>query len=351
MLFFIKYFKYISIILLILFLGLHHIYGKYEITDDFDYERANTLLKETASKEYLEKHIKEELNKENIDDAQMYIGLSKLVGVEIDKNILSELEEKTTLIKKSVRNASDFTAGVITGEGDSVAGISGAIASDFMVIGDIRDLGRETKKMLKGEDYDEFIFGLSAIGIGLTATTIGSSGGTLPMKVGSSLLKISKKLGYLSKGLVKGLYKILKKTVDLKNIKKQVKKVDFTSQKSISEFSSKLIKYINLKGIKSVFLDLSLIKKSTSIVSAMHIIKYAKNIKDVKVLKKAAVKFKDNTKAVLKVVGIKGIKGVVKVSKFITYYIMALIATLLSWAYSLGSYIVLHKVRKVAFSS
>ena len=170
------------------------------------------------------------------------------------------------------------------------------------------------------------------------------------MKVGGSILKASKKLGYLSKELVKDIYILLKKTVDISILKKQLTRVDFTSQKSIRLFSRNVMKSIQIKNIKKVFLDLSLIKKSTSIIGAMHVIKYAKNIKDIKVLRKAAVKFKGDTKGILKVIGVKGVKGVVKVSKFIMYYIIALLATLLSWAYSIGSYLVLRKVKQAVFT-
>jgi len=92
---------------------------------------------------------------------------------------------------------------------------------------------------------------------------------------------------------------------------------------------------------------MSVIKESTSLLSAVHIVKQATKLADVKLLSKVATRFKGNARGILEIIGKKGIKGALKVSKYLTYALYALIRTLLCWAYSLGSFLVLRKMRRM----
>ena len=47
----------------------------------------------------------------------------------------------------------DYLAGFVSGEGETLAGLGGAITSDLTVYGDIRDIVVEGGKMIAGEDY------------------------------------------------------------------------------------------------------------------------------------------------------------------------------------------------------
>jgi len=42
--------------------------------------------------------------------------------------------------------------GILKGESDEIEGQSAAIASDFVVIGDVRDLAKESKNWIEGKD-------------------------------------------------------------------------------------------------------------------------------------------------------------------------------------------------------
>jgi hypothetical protein len=54
--------------------------------------------------------------------------------------------------------------GIVRGTSDELEGQISAVASDFFVIGDIRDLALESLKWSRGEDVDEFTAALSATG-------------------------------------------------------------------------------------------------------------------------------------------------------------------------------------------
>jgi len=55
--------------------------------------------------------------------------------------------------------AKRFAAGVVTGTADDVASMSGTVAGDLFVFGDIRDVARESKHIAMGEDTDRLVLG------------------------------------------------------------------------------------------------------------------------------------------------------------------------------------------------
>lgn len=97
--------------------------------------------------------------------------------------------------------AKRFATGLVTGEADDVASLSGTVAGDLFVFGDIRDLVREGKRMAMGETADSLILGLAAAGIAITAATYVSVGGAAPVRAGLTLVKDARKVGRLGEGL------------------------------------------------------------------------------------------------------------------------------------------------------
>ncbi len=62
-----------------------------------------------------------------------------------------------------------------------MAGFAGATTGDLMVYGDIRDLGREGWRYLRGEKADPLLMGLAAAGLAVTGVTYWSLGATAPV--------------------------------------------------------------------------------------------------------------------------------------------------------------------------
>ena len=91
----------------------------------------------------------------------------------------------------------------MTGEADDVASLSGTVAGDLFVFGDIRDVVREGKHLAMGEDTDHLILGLATAGLAVTAATYVSVGGALPLRAGLTLVKDARKVGRLGEGLTK----------------------------------------------------------------------------------------------------------------------------------------------------
>lgn len=84
----------------------------------------------------------------------------------------------------------EFAAGAWLGGGDSTPALVGAVASDLLVFGDVRDLAIQSARGLRGRDVDPVITTLSVAGILLTAWPA-ADGGT-------AVLKAARRSGALS---------------------------------------------------------------------------------------------------------------------------------------------------------
>ena len=94
-----------------------------------------------------------------------------------------------------------FASGLVTGNADDVSSLSGTIAGDLFVFGDIRDVVRESKHLAMGEDTDRLVLGLATAGLAVTAATYISVGGVAPLRAGLTLVKDARKVGRLGEGL------------------------------------------------------------------------------------------------------------------------------------------------------
>ena len=92
--------------------------------------------------------------------------------------------------------------GVWTGRGADAFGVGCAIASDVVVLGDVRDLTRQGVAWLRGEETDEVLAALSATGIALTLTP--------QVDAGVALLKAARRAGAMSERLAKNLVKLIR---------------------------------------------------------------------------------------------------------------------------------------------
>lgn len=81
-------------------------------------------------------------------------------------------------------------SGALTGEGDSLEALGGAVAADLFVFGDVRDLLIQGSRALRGEDADEVLITLSAAGLVLTAAP--------SLDLGAALLKFARRAGAMT---------------------------------------------------------------------------------------------------------------------------------------------------------
>lgn len=110
--------------------------------------------------------------------------------------------------------AKRFATGLVTGDADDVASLSGTIAGDLLVFGDIRDAVREGKHLAMGEETDRLILGLAVAGLAVTAATYVSVGAATPVRAGLTLVKDARKVGRLGEGLSRWAGRSAREMVD-----------------------------------------------------------------------------------------------------------------------------------------
>jgi len=117
---------------------------------------------------------------------------------------------------------SDIASGILKGKGACAEALVSATASDFFLVGDVRDLALGmTKKYYYGEEADEFTMALASVGIVAAGVAYMSGGAAVPVKGSVSLLKAANKVGKLPPSLQKSLVKVFKeagRTGDLKPV-------------------------------------------------------------------------------------------------------------------------------------
>ena len=164
-----------------------------------------------------------------------------------------------------------FFEGIVKGGSDEEIGKISAIASDFLVIGDIRDLSIEGIHYANDQKVDNFILALSSLGILATATTIYSLGATTPVKTSLSLLKYGKKVNKIPSWLQH-------KIINYAKIAKETNSLDKLN--SLVEPISKMYNKIGLN-------------------QTLNLLKSSKNLKELKALANFSSRFKKNSHVLL----------------------------------------------------
>src|SRR5450432_2844501 len=146
-------------------------------------------------------NIEAALAAKDADLANSFVELAREKGIPVTDELSRRVSEAVTEQNSSSHFAKRFATGLVTGNADDVASLSGTVAGDLFVFGDIRDVVREGKHLAMGEDTDRLVLGLATAGLAVTAATYVSVGGVAPLRAGLTLVKDALKVGRLGEGL------------------------------------------------------------------------------------------------------------------------------------------------------
>ncbi len=144
-----------------------------------------------------------------------------LDGAGADAKAAIQRERDATVKEQGsyLRKAKDVGLGALSGKGTSIEALVGAVAADFFVVGDVRDLVIQGGRYVLDGETDEVVLILSGVGI---ATTIAPEVDWVP-----SVLKAAKKMGAMSKGMGESIVAMVKagKGERLNSLMKDVKRL------------------------------------------------------------------------------------------------------------------------------
>jgi hypothetical protein len=135
------------------------------------------------------------------DLAASFVELAKEKNIPVNDELAGRVHDAVTQANSASHFAKGFASGLVTGNADDVASMSGTVAGDLFVFGDIRDVVREGKHLVTGEQTDRLVLGLAAAGLAITAATYVSVGAAAPARAGLTLVKDARKVGRLGEGL------------------------------------------------------------------------------------------------------------------------------------------------------
>jgi hypothetical protein len=150
----------------------------------------------------VEQNIEAALAAGDADLANSFVELAREKNLALSDALSIRVGDAVAEENSTSHFAKGFASGLVTGNADDVASLSGTVAGDLFVFGDIRDVVREGKHLAMGEDTDHLVLGLAAAGLAVTAATYVSVGGAAPVRAGLTLVKDTRKAGRLSEGLL-----------------------------------------------------------------------------------------------------------------------------------------------------
>src|SRR5689334_20272599 len=159
-------------------------------------------------------NIEQALAKGDADLAGSFVELARAKNIALPDELTRRVSEAVDEENSTSHFARQFATGFITGSADDVGSLSGTVAGDLVVWGDIRDVFRESKHLVTGEDTDRLVLGLATAGLAVTAATYVSVGGTTPVRAGLSLVKDARKVGRLGEGLAEWVGRSARDVVD-----------------------------------------------------------------------------------------------------------------------------------------
>jgi hypothetical protein len=174
--------------------------------------KLNSLLRNNPS--LVQDNIEAALASHDADLAASFVELARERNIALPDDLLTRVSDAVGEENSARQAATSFATGLITGNADDVASLSGTVAGDLFVFGDIRDVVRETKHLAFGEDTDRLVLGLAAAGLAVTAATYVSAGGAAPVRAGLTLVKDARKVGRLSEGLAQWAGRSAREVVD-----------------------------------------------------------------------------------------------------------------------------------------
>jgi|UPI000489129C hypothetical protein len=148
------------------------------------------------------------------DLAASFVELARERNIAVSDELSKRVSDAVNETNSTTHFAKRFATGLVTGNADDVASLSGTVAGDLFVFGDIRDVVREGKHLAMGEDTDRLVLGLATAGLAVTAATYVSVGGAAPVRAGLSMVKDARKVGRLGEGLTAWAGRSAREVVD-----------------------------------------------------------------------------------------------------------------------------------------
>ncbi|HAP10760.1 MAG TPA: hypothetical protein DCR50_07875, partial [Afipia sp.] len=181
--------------------------------------------------------------------------------------------------------------------------LSGTVAGDLFVFGDIRDVVREGKRLAMGENADQLVLGLASVGLLVTAATYVSAGGATPVRAGLSMVKDARKVGRLGAGLTEWAGRSARGVVDAPMLQQAVATASIARPGQTISAVKAAFKAEKAGALVRLAKDVGRVSEKAGTKGALDVLRIADGPKDVARAAKLAESKGSQTRAIVKILG------------------------------------------------
>jgi hypothetical protein len=237
------------------------------------------------------------------DLADSFVALARERNIALPDDLLLRVGDAVREQGSAAHLARKFATGLVTGTADDVASLSGTVAGDLFVIGDIRDVVREGKHLAMGEDTDRLVLGLATAGLAVTAATYVSVGGAAPVRAGLTLVKDARKVGRLSEGLTAWAGRSAREVVDAPMLQNAVARGSVLRPGETLSAIKAAFRAEKAGALVRLGKDVTRVAEKTGTRGAMDSLRIAEGPKDVARAARLAEAQGGKTRAIMKLLG------------------------------------------------
>jgi hypothetical protein len=237
------------------------------------------------------------------DLANSFVSLAREKNVPVADELSRRVADAVTEEGSSAHFAKRFATGLVTGTADDVASLSGTVAGDLFVFGDIRDVVREGKHLAMGEDTDRLVLGLATAGLAVTAATYVSFGEAAPVRAGLTLVKDARKAGRLGKGLTQWAGRSARDIVDTPVLQRAVASGSVLRPGETATAIRAAFRAEKAGGLVRLAKDVGRVTERAGTRGALDTLKIAEGPKDVARAARLAAAKGGQTRAIIKILG------------------------------------------------
>lgn len=263
--------------------------------------RINSMLRNNQG--VIAQNVEAALAAGDADLAASFVELAREKDVPLSEDLSKQVNDAVAEENSSSHFARRFASGLVTGNADDAASLSGTVAGDLFVFGDIRDVLREGKHLAMGEDTDRLVLGLAAVGLAVTAATYVSVGGVAPVRAGLTLVKDARKVGRLGERLTEWAGRSARGVVDTPMLEHAVASGSVMRPGQTLTAIKAAFRAEKAGALVRLAKDVGRVGEKAGIRAAQDTLKIAENPKDVARAARLAESKGGQTRAILKVLG------------------------------------------------
>lgn len=237
------------------------------------------------------------------DLANSFADLARDKGIALPEGVSARVDAAVADENSTASVARRFATGLVTGEADDVASLSGTVAGDLFVFGDIRDVVREGKRLAMGEEADRLVLGLASAGLVVTAATYVSAGGATPVRAGLTMVKDARKVGRLGAGLTEWAGRSARGVVDAPMLQKAVADASLARPSQTISAMKAAFKAEKAGALVRLAKDVGRVGEKAGTKGALDVLRIADGPKDVARAARLAESKGSQTRAIVKILG------------------------------------------------